>query len=80
MPWCIDKIKLIALTIIGIVIERDALGLDGNASLAFDIEGVKNLSIHLPFFQPPAVLDETISKRRLTMIDMGNDGEITDKA
>ena len=80
MAWCNDKIKLIALTIIGILIERDASGLDGNAALALDNSGVKKLIIHLPFFQPPTVLNETIGKRRFTMIDMGNDGKIADKA
>ncbi len=55
-----------------------ALRLDGDAALALDIHGIEHLLIHLSGAQATAVLDKTVGQGRLAMIDMGDNGEVTD--
>ncbi len=74
----VDKIQHIGLAICGLEVERDALGLDGNAPLPFQIHGVEHLFRHFPVAESLAHLDKAISKRRLAVINMGDDGKITD--
>src|SRR5262249_12906083 len=70
-------VELVALTIPGAVIERDALGLDGDTALALQVHGVEHLLLHLPVGKPPAKLDEPIGERRFTVIYVCDDGEVT---
>ena len=56
----------------GFVVQRDALCLNGNATLTLNIHGVEHLRIHFPGAQAPTKLDKPISQSRLAVIDMGN--------
>ena len=47
----IDQIELIALAILGLVLEGDALRLDGDAALALQIHRIEDLRLHLPVSQ-----------------------------
>jgi hypothetical protein len=64
---------MIGLTILRCVVQGHALCLDRNASFAFKIHGIQNLLSHLPLCQSATMLDKPISKRRLAVIDVGND-------
>ena len=77
MPRGVDHVQLVALAIAGLVIERDALRLDGDAALALQVHRVQNLSLHLAILQPAAQLDEAVRQRGLAVIDVRNNGEIT---
>jgi len=59
------------------VLEADTLQLDGDAALALDIHRVQHLGTHLAIGQSAAVLNKAICKRRLAVVDMGNDGEVS---
>ena len=75
----IDEIQLIGFAVyFGGVVERDAVGLDGDPALALQIHRVKYLFGHLAISQAPAYLNKTVSQGRLTMINVRNDREITD--
>lgn len=74
----IDEIELVGFPITSLVIEGDALSFDGDAALPFQIHGIENLSFHLPVAQAPANLNEAIRQCRFTMIDMSDDGEVSD--
>ena len=78
MPWGINQIELIGLTILGVIVKRDTLRFDGNTPLPLDIHRIENLSRHLSLGQPTTRLDEAIGERGLAMIDVRDDGEITD--
>ncbi|GAC1038213.1 hypothetical protein thsps117_29710 [Pseudomonas sp. No.117] len=80
MAGGIDEVELVGLTILGLVVQRDAVGLDGDAALALEIHGIQDLSLHFSVAQTTTDLDETIRKRRLAVIDVGDDGEIADMA
>ena len=78
MPWSIDKVKLVGFTILSLVIQGDALGLDGDAALALDIHRIEHLMLHLARAKTTANLDKTICQRRLAVIDVSNDRKISD--
>ncbi len=76
----INKVQLIALTVLSVVVQSDALRLDGDSPFTLYIKRIEYLGIHLAFFQTATVLYEPVRQRRLTMINVGNDGEITNMA
>ena len=78
MAWSVDKIELVDLAVTRLIIQSHALGLDSDASFALDIHGIKHLSIHFTGAKATTMLDKTIGKSRLAVVDMGNNGEIAD--
>jgi hypothetical protein len=73
----VDHVELIALAVAGAVVERDALGLDGDTALALQVHGVEHLLLHLAVGESPAQLDEPIGERRFAVIYVRDDGEVT---
>ena len=65
------------MTILCIVHQGNTLGLDGNTPLPLNVHRIKNLRFHFTVCQAAAQMDKPICKRRLAMINVGNDGEIT---
>ena len=74
----VDQVQLVELAVLGAVIEAHGLRLDGDAALALDVHGIEHLLLHLPRGQAAAELDQPVCQRRLAVIDMGDDGEVTD--
>jgi len=77
MAWRIDKVKLINFAVLRFKIQRHALRFNGNAAFFLNIHGVKNLCRHFPVAETSANLNKTIGKRRFTMIDVRDDGKIS---
>ena len=77
MAGRIDEVKLIALTVWMVVVQRHRLSFDGDSALPLDVHRVEYLSLHLAQFKSAAVLDESIRERRFAVIDVGDDGKIT---
>lgn len=76
MAWSVDEVKEVALAVEGGVLKRRRLRLDGNAALALEIHRVEHLLCHFAVRQPAAELDDSIRKRALAVVDMGNDGKV----
>lgn len=74
----IDEVQLVGLTVLRLVVQGNAVGLDGDAALAFQIHGVQHLGLHLAVGQAAAHLDEAVCQGRLAMVDVGDNGEIAD--
>ena len=74
----VDEVQLVALPIFRVVVQRDALRLDGDAAFALERHRVEHLALHLTGVKPAAELDETVGQRRLAVVDMGDDREIAD--
>jgi hypothetical protein len=53
------------------------VGLDGNAPFPLQIHGIEDLLSHLPLGKTAAELDQPIGQRRLAVVDVGDDGKIT---
>ena len=80
MSGRIDEVQLITTTVLAVVIQGHTLGLDGDATFALDIEGIKHLLVHLTLFQSTTGLDEAVSEGGFAMVDMRDDGKIADVA
>ena len=78
MTGGINEVQLVYLAVFGLVIQRHAVRFNGDATLALKIHGVQYLSLHFALAQTATHLDKTVCQRRLAMVDVGNDGEITD--
>ena len=74
----IDEVQLVGLSVPRLIVQRDAVGLDGDTTLTLEVHRIQYLSGHFALGQATAHLDETIRQSRLAVIDMGNDGEIAD--
>jgi hypothetical protein len=60
------------------VIQGDALGLDGNTALSLDIHRIQDLLVHLPGTQSTTMLDKPIRQGRFAMVNMGDNRKIAD--
>ncbi len=74
----VDEIQLVCLSIIRLVMQRDAVGLDGNTTLTLEIHRIQHLSGHFSLGQATAHLDEPVRQCGLAVINVGDDGEIAD--
>ena len=77
MAGGVDHVQLVALTILGGVVKRHALRLDGDSALALKFHGVKHLRLHLAIRKAAAQLDEAVGEGRFAVVDVRDDGEIT---
>ena len=78
MPGRVDEVQVVDLTIPGLVLQRRCLCLDGDAPLFLDVHRVKHLGFHIAFSKATTTLDESVCQCRLTVVDVRNDGEISD--
>ena len=74
----VDEVQNIVLPIVRPVIEPDGARLDGNAALALEVHGIQDLVFHLALVDRVALLEKPIGQRRLAVVDVRDDGEISD--
>ncbi len=74
----VDEVEVVDLTILGLVLQGSRLRLDGDAALFLDIHRVQHLGFHVTVSQASATLDQAVGQRRLAMVDVRNDGKISD--
>ena len=79
MPGRIDQIKVVHLPTARLICQRSGLRLDGDTALALDIHRIENLRLHLPVRQPAAEVNDSVRKSRFTMVDMSDDGKISNE-
>ena len=79
MAGRVDHVQLVGLAVAGLVAQRHALRLDRDAALALQVHGVEHLLLHLAGFQAAAQLDEAVGQRGLAVIDVRDDGKVTDQ-
>jgi hypothetical protein len=73
VPRGIDKVQLVGFAVGRLVIQGDALRLNGDTTLTFKIHGVQNLGFHFTIGKATANLDDTVRQRRFTVVDMSDD-------
>jgi len=78
MPRRVDKIKLVNFSIEGFVIQRYALRFDRYSTLALQFHGIQYLVFHFAIRKRTTHLDKAIRQGRFTMVDMRNDGKVSD--
>ena len=72
----INEVQVIDLSITRLIIEGNTLRLDSDTAFTLDIHRIKDLRLHLPGSQTTINLNKTASARRITMLNMGDEGEI----
>ena len=77
MAGRVDQIELIALTVRRLIVETHGLRFDRNAAFALEFHRIEHLLLHLPIAEAAASLDQTVGKGRLAMVDMGDDGKVS---
>ena len=77
MPGRVDQIQLINFTISSLVFHGDRMRLDGDAALLLEVHRVKQLVFHLARRDRARPMQQPIGKRRLAVVDVGDDAEIS---
>ena len=78
MPRRVDQVQLVLEAVARAISQRNALSLDRDAALALEVHRIEDLVLHLAFREATAKLNEPIRKRRLAVINVGDDREISD--
>ena len=78
MPRCVDQVEVVDLAVARLVVQRGGLRLDGDAALALEVHRVEHLRLHLAVGQAAAQLDDAIGQGGFAVVDVGDDGKITD--
>jgi hypothetical protein len=78
VPRRVDQVEVVDLAVLGGVLQRRRLRLDRDAALALDVHRVEHLRFHLAVGQSTAALDDAIGQGALAVVDVGNDGEVSD--
>ncbi len=73
----INQIQLIGVAIMRLVHHAHGVRLDGDAALALEIHGVKNLRLHLAPGHRASDFEQSITQRRLSVVDVGNNREVS---
>ena len=75
---CVDQIELIGLPVVGGIVDTNGIALNGDATFTLDIHRVEKLRLHVTLIDRIRQLENAVRNRRLTVIDMRDDGEISD--
>ena len=77
MAWGVDEVEHVWL-FLGLVDHGDGRGLDSDAPLPFEIHGIEELLFRLTGGDGASQLHEAVGQGALAVIDMGDDGEVSD--
>src|SRR5437762_667497 len=72
----VDKVQLVLLAVERDVRHAHGVELDGDASLALEVECVENLGLHFALLQHASGLDQAIGERGFPVIDVRDDAEV----
>lgn len=77
MAGRVDQVEVVDLAVLGLVVQGCGLRLDGDTALFLDVHRVQHLRLHVTLGQTSAILDQAVCQGRFAMVNMGNDGKIT---
>ena len=78
MARSVDEVELVLLPVLGVVVDADGLGLDGDAPLALQVHAVEHLLAHVALGDGVGHLQDAVGQRRLPVVDVGDDAEVAD--
>ena len=76
MSWGVDQVQLVALPVLGLVVHRDRMGLDGDAPLLFQVHRIQVLCLERPILDSSRRLEQSVRQGGLPVVDVGDDAEI----
>jgi hypothetical protein len=74
----VNQVELVFLAIGRLVAHAHGVGLDGDPALALEVHAIEELVAHIPLFNRAGRLEQAVGERRLPMVNMGDDAEISD--
>ena len=77
MTRSIDEVEDPLAPIRSLVIHANGVALDGDAALALEVHRIQHLRLHFLLGERLCHLEETIGERRLAMVDVRDDAEVT---
>ena len=80
MTGCIHQVENIFLARLAGIVQAHGLCLDGDTALTLNIHIIQNLFGHLALAQTAANLYQAVSQGGFAMVNMGNNGKITNMA
>jgi hypothetical protein len=75
MPGSVDQVELVRPAVACHVVQSHCVALDGDTAFALDVHRVENLVTEITLLDRTAVLDQSIGKGRLAVIDVSNDAK-----
>ena len=78
VPRSVYQVQDVCLTVRCRILDANRVGLDRDAAFALNVHGVEDLLLHVPLRHRARHLNEPVGKRRLPVVDMGDDREIAD--
>ena len=79
MPGSVDQVELVNLAILRGIHHAHRMRLNGDAALALEVHRIQHLRLHLARRQRAGELEQTVGKRALPMINMGDNREVSDE-
>ena len=73
----VDEVQGVGLAVIGGVENLHGAGLDGDTALLFQLHVIQQLVRHLALRHGVTLLQQAVSQRGFAVVNMGDDGEIT---
>ncbi len=77
MAGRVNQVQLVSLAVLGLVKHGDRMGLDRDAALLLQVHRIEQLVLHLARGNGAGAMQQPVGKRRLPMINMGDDAEIS---
>ena len=73
----VDQVQLIDLPVLGLVTHRHRMRFDRDATLLLEVHRVEQLVFHLTGRDRARAVQQPVGQRRLPMVDMGDDAEVS---
>ncbi len=74
----VDQVQVVGLAVAGRVLDPHRLRLDRDPALALEVHRVEQLSLHFLRVDGAGELEDAVGKRRLAVVDVGDDREVAD--
>ena len=79
MSGGVDEVERVDLAVGGREPKAHGLRLDGDSTFTLEVHVVEELGPHVAVCNPPGVLDDAVRQRRLSVVDVRDNGEVTDQ-
>ena len=74
----VDEVQVIDFPVLGLVLELDGPGFDGDAAFSLNVHVVEELLLHLPLGDGLGQFQHAVGQGGFPVVDVGDDREIAD--
>ena len=77
MAGRVDEIEDVVVAVAAVVVETNGLCLDRDAALFLEVHRIQDLGGHFAFRERACQFEQAVRKRGFAVVDMRDDGEVT---